>query len=448
MYCIKCGKELPNDSLFCVYCGAATKKPSYARAEETKQDENDYTQELPNEPVDEGVVGEAPILKAAEQPATRKAVSKKKVNKKLLLIGGIALIVVLAAVIIPLSLHGAKQSRYDEGTALFERGEYAEALTVFSELGDFDDSKAMAARAEKEIDYESAKADMQSERFEAAKSAFDALGDFKDAAALSKECQKALDYQSAEALYLAGDFEQAQALFISAGDFEDAEERSEECGSFIDYNTARALMENGDYEAAELLLSPLDAATFPDRDELLSECRNMPIYLEAAAQPENGDRYSAYTLFLQLGDYLNSAELAASCIVSAPATGETYRNYSYQGSDCSLTVKPPTDDGSKTYIKVYTSEGTLVCCVYIAAGDSATIDLPAGDYRLKVAYGYGDWFGAKDMFGDEGTYQVLKVNSWEEIFSFERNYVYTLTLRTSGAGGDDVATENESREDF
>ena len=71
--------------------------------------------------------------------------------------------------------------------------------------------------------------------------------------------------------------------------------------------------------------------------------------------------------------------------------------------------------------------------------------MPAGKYILKVAYGYGDWFGEKEMFGSKGTYQRLQSSDTSDIFEIG-NGDYELTLRSSSNGN--VGTKDEDRSGF
>lgn len=376
---------------------------------------------------------------------------KKPLSKaKLFLIGGIALAVILAAVLIPVLLHNAKQSRYNEGVTLIENGEYAAAAEILQSLGSFDDAPEMAEYAKKGLAYADAKALMDAGSFAEAKELFEQAGGFKDAAEMAAQCRSALAYEEGQKLYAAGDYERAREAFSSAGDYKDARAMTEKCGAQADYAKALELMENGDYAAAAELLSALPTDGFDDLEELIAECENMPKYLEAEAALKDGRKYEAYQLFTALGSFRDAAQQAEKCKEAAPSTGETYRNGAYKGTACSLTIKPPTSDGTSTYFKIYTQDGkTLVSCVFINKGGQTTVKLPAGSYTFKAAYGRGDWFGEKDMFGDKGTYERLKSSGTSEVFTLQKNYVYTLTLRSSrSTGGDTVTTNKENRDAF
>ncbi|HHW93687.1 MAG TPA: zinc-ribbon domain-containing protein [Clostridiaceae bacterium] len=420
-----------------------------------------------------------------KSPAPKKKKSKKV---KLFLTAGIVLVVVVAGVLITFfMINKKKQARYDEGTALLESGDYEQAQKIFLELENFSDSSDKANDAQKGLDYESAVKKMEKGQFDKAKSAFEELGDYKDsvklaakcqhamdyesakalyeagnykeaeplfksakdyldAEKLAAECRKAMDYESAKALYEAGNYAEAEALFKNAADYLDAKELAAQCNAKVNYDKAKSLMEAGDYVSAKELLAKLDSTIIPDKDALIKECDNMPKYLDAKKLLEEGKNYDAYKIFKGLGSFLDSSKLASDCTIPMPKTGVTYRNKDYSGTRCSLVIKPPTSDGSTTYIKLYAENGAHVASIFINAGGKAKIKLPPGKYRIKAAYSFGSWFGEKDMFGDEGFYQVLKMSATSDLFQFKANYEYTLSLRTSKAGN--VTTNKENRKDF
>lgn len=519
MYCKKCGNPVSETSRFCPRCGTPLTGKKQENIQENIPQENiqesgtgiygqpaepvipDPYPETVSEGVPDTVFETVPETVSEDVPDTvfetgpktvpEQSYGSRKSHKTLfILIGAAVLVVILAAVIIPVAMRRAKQKQYDEASSWLKKGEYdkaqeafeslggfedasdkaeyaekwmeydeaddalrderySEALDGFESLGDFEDASEKAAQAEQGMNYEKAVEDMEAGRYSEALDSFEALKGFKDAGALALKCQQAVDYESAAALYEAGDYEAAGALYESAGDYEDAQELAEKCSAQIDYAEAKSCMEEGKYVKAADILQSLDADQFPDRDELLEKCENEIRYFEAHEMLDAGFNYDAYKLFKKLGDFRDSKALAESCKVTKPATGETYRNSAYKGSACDLVIKPPTGDGSCTYLKVYTSDGIHVSSVFINAGDKAKIKLPAGDYILKSAYGYGDWFGETDMFGDEGNYEVLKVDYLNEVFSFQKNYEYTLSLRCGSlATGDDVPTERENRKDF
>lgn len=67
-------------------------------------------------------------------------------------------------------------------------------------------------------------------------------------------------------------------------------------------------------------------------------------------------------------------------------------------------------------------EGTKSLSAYIRAGDTVSVYLPVGNYKL--VQGYGDsWYGDELAFGPSGTYTVSDI-----LITIEYGYEYTLTL--------------------
>jgi len=420
-------------------------------------------------------------------PAAQSAPQKKK---KLPLILGICLaaVVLLLAILIPVLVHNSRQTKYNEGIALLENGQYAEAEAVFANLGRFEDSKDMLSYAQDGAKYRDALALMESGNFadaetmfagisgfadadayadeckkaqsyekglqlydsgdyQGALDAFDAAGDYSNARSQADQAQKALNYAEGEELFAAGEYAGAADAFSAAGSFKDAQDRAAESKAYGDYELSVQLMEDGDYESAAALLEGLDSEMFPDRDNLLFESQSMPVYLDAVAAMEEGRLYDAYKGFNTLGNFRDSSERRAQCVTEKPKTGELYHNDDYKGSAVTLVVKAPSD-GKSNYFKIYTSNGSsLVSVAFLNSNESVKIKLPAGDYMLKIAFSSSPWFGEEVMFGDEGTYQRLSVGG-TDVFSFKKNYTYTLSLRSGNTSGDSVGTSGEDRDNF
>ena len=207
-------------------------------------------------------------------------------------------------------------------------------------------------------------------------------------------------------------------------------------------------MESGDYAGALKLLDSQYGKSVDGHDALVKECKNWIKYGEAEEALSKGKNYTAYKAFKALGSFEDARDRASGCIVPLPSTGETYRNPSYKSSGCSLKIVPNTASGTSTYFKVYKVEGEkeiLVSCVFIRGGATATIKLPAGTYVLKTANSTGDWYGATEMFGDEGYYQRLMVTSGNDRFKLNRGGQYVLTMKTQNG---DVTGKKEPASSF
>ena len=75
------------------------------------------------------------------------------------------------------------------------------------------------------------------------------------------------------------------------------------------------------------------------------------------------------------------------------------------------------------YIKINdATTGETFISVYIREGDSITVYLPVGQYRIRYATG-SKWYGWDELFGPDGDYLTFK-----ETVSIKKNNKYALTL--------------------
>ncbi|MBQ6331465.1 MAG: zinc-ribbon domain-containing protein [Clostridia bacterium] len=462
----------------------------------------------PAQPVQSTFEPPVPPVQNPEQPAQRTfeppaepyaEPAPKKPKKKLGLIIGIAaaLVVVAAAVLLIVLLEQNRVKRYNEGVTLLEENRYSEAEEIFSDLGSYADSEDLYAYAKRGTAYEKALAAMKRGNYREAYNTFAADPDFRDARKYGNECQARLDLADAEALYGQGEYEnalailnemykidteglltaetdalsencrnrilfkEAKALYESGDyaqayrifednaldDIEGAAEIRNECKRQVGYQTIVDLMNNGGFREALDLLNSETGEGMPDRDERLTECRNRVTYEDADQALKSGHNYDAYVGFRSLGSFEDAAERAKKCIVTTPRTGETYHNGNYKSSSVTLTITPPSD-GTNNYLKLYAMDNgkeTLVACAFFRSGERVTLKIPAGSYRIKIAYSSGDWFGETDMFGDNGTYQRLKIDG-ADTFKLTKGS-WTLTLRQKVSNGN-VGTTSENRNNF
>ena len=278
---------------------------------------------------------------------------------------------------------------------------------------------------------------------------FQELEDFSDSPQRAEEARAGMWYNMALGRIKKKDYAGAKKLLEKLGNFDNAQSLLLECGAHMAYEKAGELMKSGEYEEAAELLGKLEGALFPDAAQLLEECEKEPLYRQALASLQAEAYYDAYLAFTALGDYRDSREKAESCILEKPLTGEMYRSGEFHGEDCTLLVVS-RGDGSNTFFKIYDSSETAeVSCIFIRDSETATVLLPAGGYVFKDAYGYGDWFGTSDLFGDAGFYERLLSGDSDEIFTLQAGHEYTLFLEVEDpTGGTPVETDFESREGF
>ena len=123
----------------------------------------------------------------------------------------VALVLVLACL-----LTGCGNSDYKKAMALYEEGKYEEAIVLFLELGDYEDSAEKVTAC----NYGIAMNFYNSKDYATAMNLFTTLGDYEDSAEKLVDCQ----YQMAVAAYKSEDYVLALNMFTALGDYGDASE--------------------------------------------------------------------------------------------------------------------------------------------------------------------------------------------------------------------------------
>ena len=136
------------------------------------------------------------------------------------------------------------------------------------------------------IKYAIANGKMNGGAYDKAISIFEDLGEFKDSKDLINEC----NYRKAEQLLENGDYESAKNLFDRLAGYKDSKEYSQEC----DYRTAEQLFENADYKNAANIFEKI--ITYKDSKKIYNEC----LY-NLANNLFSGEKYEdALNLFKQI----------------------------------------------------------------------------------------------------------------------------------------------------
>ena len=111
---------------------------------------------------------------------------------------------------------------YEEASAYYAAGDYAEAAQRFEKLGRFRDASQLAQEARKadalQSSYRRAVKLLENARFDDAYDLFTELGDYEDSAELALETR----YRKGEALLAEGVYAEAQAIFVELGAYRDA----------------------------------------------------------------------------------------------------------------------------------------------------------------------------------------------------------------------------------
>jgi len=220
---------------------------------------------------------------------------KKKKNK--LVIGLIAGIVAAVLVVVIL-LVGIPMYRYGQAEDLMESGDYWAAMEAFENMDDYRDSESRAT----ECYYLYGKSLLESGACQEAKEVFQNLGSYQDSVTMITEC----DYCQAEIWLQEGKYGQAKAAFTEIVNYKDSADKVKECR----YYQAVALLDEKKYDEAIAEFTDLDS--FMDSQDMVKECH----YRRACEWMDAGSTVLAYEALVELGDYKDSAQKAATLAVS------------------------------------------------------------------------------------------------------------------------------------
>ncbi len=389
--CPRCGSAAEPGAAFCRQCGASL----------TQQTAPVAAAAAAAPPAVEHAPTAAPPMAAAVPSAPQARAPRRK--KTVGIIVAAALVLAAAALLFFFVL---PNSRYNKAVDLLAGGQYAEAQSAFTALGDFRDAPDRAMECQNYLDYNAANDLMQQEKYSEAESAFRALGNFNDARRKADECHSAQAYNMGAAAFDQHDYLSALEFFESAGAYKDAAQRAALCQDYVDYTIA-------------------------------TECYN------------NGQYYEAYVLFNDLADFEDSAAMSEKCIQPLPSTGTMYSNGGVAGSGSQFRYR---NNSVFRYIKIYTEDGTLARTGFVNPDDFLTFYLPAGTYRINIAsYSGGDvpyWFGETDMFGPNAYYEkMLDNDNVTETFEIPYNMYLEITPG-AGTADDSVYTRDTERDAF
>ena len=130
--CSECGKEISDRARSCPHCGCPVE------GTEELVDKIVVEKEAPEEKTEETKSGEI-------KPKEKKKLSKKGI------IAIIVAIVVIAAAVIAYYVLTTDSRNYNSAKELFKEEKFQEALEMFTELGDYEDSAEMVEKCEYEL---------------------------------------------------------------------------------------------------------------------------------------------------------------------------------------------------------------------------------------------------------------------------------------------------------
>ena len=338
----------------------------------------------------------------AEEERKAAAAARAKKNKKIAMIAApIAVVAIIAGVLIFNVIQGqqaeaARQEAYNNGLALLEAGEYDEAVAVFAELGDYQDS----AEQINNVRYTQALALVDEGNYDNAISIFTELGDYKDSAEQIEQI-KATEtenaYQAALALVAEEKYQEAEDAFLALGSYKDSAEQA----------TATGLMAQNDRlynEAMEIFLSedgvlPSELSTVlsileqvsPDWKDTGMVMERIPQFIEMVQQVDGVYRKTGredHTITGAVSYYEGIFEVAVD------SWNHTY-TWNYVSSTGRQQNKNSTQSGSIRCF--FTLEDGSISFSYEVSGfDSMELYTGSGTYGLT--FGHPDF-----SWGEDGT---------------------------------------------
>lgn len=234
----------------------------------------------------------------------------------------------------PWERRGRPSSRrwYSKAAQALANGDYGTAITVFGELGDYEDSAAQLTEAE----YQQALAALQQGDYANALTQLQQLKNYKDAEDQAKEAK----YQYGLAALKQGDYESAITQLGNLKGYKDAETQWKEAK----YQNAKKLLDAKNYTDARSAFSSLK--DYKDSADLYKEAT----YQQCKADKTNATQY--INLLDALGDYKDSAALRLEKMGQFVNANKNSTSYTVRDVACDY-LKELVKSDSATWQPVY-----------------------------------------------------------------------------------------------
>ncbi len=269
---------------------------------------------------EEIVIEEVTVEESAKE-VTDKKEKKKKSHKGVLCL---ILVIVLAGLFAGYK-YGPEfinKTKYDNAVSLAHSGKYADAITVFKDLGDYSDSKEKAT----ECEYNYALELEKTGKFGEARIVFENLENYGDSSTRAQACA----YSEAKHALENKNFKTASKLFIDLGDYGDSKEMVKECS----YQNALSLIENKEYKSAIEILTAI--RKYSDAQDKILEAK----YMYITDNFNKDDKTTVkYLNELTSENYRNSAELRKELLGSAEVLSDDIKVFvNYSSTDIETTL--------------------------------------------------------------------------------------------------------------
>ena len=159
--------------------------------------------------------------------------------------------------------------------------------------------------------------------------------------------------------------------------------------------------------------------------------------------------YSAQQAFIEseFGDWEAMAE---KCVQDMPRTGEIWRDRSQWLQDMELKIIVEQPQDTAMFVRIF-KDNAPVSYLFINGSEPVTVRLPGnGYYEIRDGIGH-TWYGVKEAFGRDGSYETMTFdeNGTEKVY-LQSYYAYTLSINVSykDDSADTVYSNSEDWDSF
>ena len=309
--CPECGKERAPGSTFCGYCGIQFFNSADWQQPQPTASELMPIQEIPMQSIQpmqsmqqpgglapypgNGTMYPAEYQQYSAPPVpVAPAAPKKKIPIIPIVIGASALLI--AGVVAIVLVVTTPSRKYKKAIKAFETGDYAAAAAQFEDISDYEDSADRAEEAKLLMHYTDGKKAYDAGDYEKAKEEFEACGNYKDSQTLAHEAETAAHYTKGVILCDSGNYDQALEELAKATGFKDYDQQILRCY----YRMGEDAEAKNEYEKAAAAYA--QAGDYQGASEKVPEC----YYKLAESNKSAGNLAEAVKNYALAGDFSDS----------------------------------------------------------------------------------------------------------------------------------------------
>ena len=219
-------------------------------------------------------------------------------------------------------------------------------------------------------------------------------------------------------------------------------------GAILDYSfTPSVYLTKAEKEAFNLMGVDSCVEFLGDYAEKHSHPDGYKEKYDAAMALYNDERYYSARREFIASAYGDWEEMAAKCLLQSPATGELWHDPSLWVRDMYLTFRIDQPEDTSIFIRLY-KDGKPVSYLFISGPGETTAELPGnGYYTIKDGIGT-TWYGMKEAFGPDGSYETMTFDETgaEEVY-LQSYYEYTISINVE-SGGPGIGSKEEDWDSF